>query len=215
MVRECDMRIKHCISLLLILSSTAYAMHKYSIKDDNFCIVDYDDNHHREELKKLIRENKSFLFANPEFPIDSMLKLKTVTPDVQKSHGTLCIKVAYQENMREPITGFIGYSFPDAHTLVINLLAIQQQYRRMGHAQELFDAALNEGIQHGITQWSVSTRKTNTAAHELYKKLGDRYKKNNSHATFIIEEQKISLSNAPYSLIDIIVYHFCLMKKNK
>ena len=123
-----------------------YPMDKYSDRQGNSFILDYDDNHHKDDLKKLIEENKPLLFARPDYCIDTMLKLKTVTPYIQESHGKLRIKVMYDDcidnNSKGELKGFIAYSFSDYCTVDGHLLAVKESCRRKGYAKLLFGPLL-------------------------------------------------------------------------
>lgn len=200
--------------LSLLASTCMYPMDKYSDRQRNSIILDYDDTRHKDDLKKLIEENKSLLFARPDYCIDTMLKLKTVTPHIEESRGKLKIKVIYEDcvdnRSKCDLEAFIAYSFADQSIVDGHLLAVKQACRRKGYAKRLIWAAIDDGLLHNASRWRASTRKMNTGAPELYAWIGAWYKKNYPSMIFKSEETKVPLSHDPLATIDIIRYELIL-----
>jgi len=68
--------------------------------------------------------------------------------------------------------GFVTYYREKGCRGKVQFLAVDQEHRKQGYAQQLLSYALDDALRHGICIVELVTRITNFSAQRLYRKLG-------------------------------------------
>lgn len=87
------------------------------------------------------------------------------------NHSTTLFVAEIDAGRTPTIIGYVGYwlMIDEMH---ISTLAVSPAKRRMGVGSSLLANALKSAARHGVVRVSLEVRKTNSAAIDLYKKIG-------------------------------------------
>lgn len=150
---------------ILILSFIAFQI---NAMDSNIQVCDSDSGD-EPAILSIIREDRDVLIRRPNFDEVAMITRKSLTPEDEKTYGSLNFKVLKDKNT---VLGFTAHHATDLNKIQIALVAIDKKYRGKKNAQKLlaetvFD--IRNKAKDPVTIWAY-VRKDNVAAKQIWQK---------------------------------------------
>jgi len=111
------------------------------------------------------------------------------------------VRVYLLRNSGHQLLAFCGCWFV-ADELHINTLAVDEEFRRLGHATQLLRFVLAEAVAAGIRHATLEVRRSNVAALKLYERFGFEVKGVRPNYYTLPVEDALILSNQKLGFLD-------------
>lgn len=126
-------------------------------------LIRYDQKEHETAIKQLLLQERPRIFLN-----DDRLEAAEKLVCEKINSGEYKTRVRIKNGQ---FIGFISYAYKHKSGL-INLLAVQPEYRRKKHGTHWLRTIVKKMKENGVTRIYLAVRPDNEAALNLYKKYG-------------------------------------------